>query len=332
MKLFDQVQAKNISFKNRIIMPPMATAKADENGHISKEILDYYKEKTSHGLFSLVIVEHNYIDPLGKASGRQVSIADDSSIEGLKKLAKVIKDNGSLAVVQINHAGSSARKDIIGQRPVGPSEIKNPSQKDPELPRELTIDEIMDIEDKFADAAYRTKEAGFDGVEIHSAHGYLLNQFLSPLTNKRSDEYGGDIEGRIKIHLEIIKKIREKVGEDYPIFLRMGAGDGKDDGLSQIDAIHAAKAFEKAGVDILDISGGMCLYFSDDDKPGFFDYLSKPIYEEVNIPVILTGGVTAGKDIEDILERDVCDLVGVGRAVFKDSNWMENQVKPLIEN
>ena len=312
-------------------MPPMASSKADENGHISQEILDYYEEKTYHGLFSLVIVEHNFIDPLGKASGRQVSIADDSAIEGLKKLAKVIKDNGSKAVIQINHAGSAAREKIIGQRPVGPSEIKNPSQKDTELPRELAIDEIKEIEDKFADAALRVKKAGFDGVEIHSAHGYLLNQFLSPLTNKRSDEYGGDIEGRIKIHLEIIKKIREKVGEDYPIFLRMGAGDGKDDGLSQIDAIHAAKAFEKAGVDILDISGGMCLYFSDDDKPGFFDYLSKPIYEEVNIPVILTGGVKTGKDIEEILQRDVCDLVGVGRAVFKDSNWMENEVKPIIK-
>lgn len=290
------------------------------------------RKKTSHGLFSLVIVEHNYIDPLGQASHRQVSIADDSSIEGLKNLAKVIQDNGSLAVVQINHAGSSARKDIIGQRPVGPSEIKNPSQKDTELPRELTIEEIKEIEDKFADAALRVKEAGFDGVEIHSAHGYLLNQFLSPLTNKREDEYGGDIKGRIKIHLEIIKKVREKVGEDYPIFLRLGVGDGKEAGLSQKDAVYAAKAFEKRGVDVLDISGGMCLYFSDDDYPGFFDYLSKPIYDEVDIPVILTGGVKAGKDIEDILKRNVCDLVGVGRAVFKDSNWMEREINSLMEN
>ena len=331
MKIFEEVKAKNISFKNRIIMPPMATAKADENGHISKEILDYYEEKTSHGLFSLVIVEHNFIDPLGKASGRQVSIADDSSIEGLKKLDKLIKDNGSKAVVQINHAGSAARKELIGQRPVGPSEIKNPSQKDTELPRELTIDEIKEIENRFADAALRVKKAGFDGVEIHSAHGYLLNQFLSPLTNQREDEYGGDIKGRIKIHLEIIKKVREKVGEDYPIFLRLGAGDGKEAGLSQTDAVYAAKAFEKAGVDVLDISGGMCLYFTDGDYPGFFDYLSKPIYDEVDIPVILTGGVKSGKNIEDILERNVCDLVGVGRAVFKDSDWMVDELGPLIK-
>ena len=332
MKLFEKVQVRNISFKNRIIMPPMATAKADENGHISQELLDYYEEKTSHGLFSLVIVEHNFVDPLGKASHNQMSIADDSSIEGLKKLANLIKDNGSKAVVQINHAGSAAREKIIGQRPVGPSEIKNPSQKDIELPRELTIEEIKKIEDKFADAALRVKKAGFDGVEIHSAHGYLLNQFISPLTNKREDEYGGDIKGRIKIHLEIIKKVREKLGEDYPIFLRLGAGDGKEAGLSQIDAVYAAKAFEKRGVDVLDISGGICLYFSDDDYPGFFDYLSKPIYDELDIPVILTGGVKTGKDIEDILERDVCDLVGVGRAVFKDSFWIEKEVKTLVEN
>lgn len=332
MQIFEEIKAKNIDFKNRIIMPPMATAKADDKGHVTQDILDYYDEKTRDSMFSTVIVEHNFVDPLGKASGWQVSIADDSSIEGLKKLAKVIKDSGSKAVVQINHAGSSAREEIIGQRPVGPSEIKNPSQKDTELPRELTIDEIKEIEDKFADAALRVKKAGFDGVEIHSAHGYLLNQFLSPLTNQREDEYGGDIKGRIKIHLEIIKKVREKVGENYPIFLRLGAGDGKEAGLSQADAVYVAKALEKQGVDVLDISGGMCLYFSDDDYPGFFDYLSKPIYEEVNIPVILTGGVKFGKDIEDILERNVCDLVGVGRAVFKDSNWIENEVKALIEN
>ena len=121
MQIFEEIKAKNIDFKNRIIMPPIATAKADENGHISQELLDYYEEKTSHGLFSLVIVEHNFIDPLGKASGRQVSIADDSAIEGLKKLANLIKESGSKAVVQINHAGSAAREKIIGQRPVGPS-------------------------------------------------------------------------------------------------------------------------------------------------------------------------------------------------------------------
>ena len=330
MKLFEKLKAKNISFKNRIIMPPMATAKADEKGHVSQDILDYYDEKTKDKLFSTVIVEHNFVDPLGKASHNQMSIADDSDIDGLKKLAKVIKNNDAQAVVQISHAGSSASKDVIGESPLAPSSINNPSKKDGELPTELTVNEIKEIEDKFADAALRVKKAGFDGVEIHSAHGYFLDQFLSPLTNKRTDQYGGDIDGRIKIHLEIIKKVREKVGLDYPIFLRLGAGDNIDGGLSQEDAVYAAKAFEKAGVDVLDISGGMCMFFTDDDRAGFFDYLSKPIYKEVDIPVILTGGVKTGQDVEDILNRDVCDLVGVGRAVFKDSNWIEKEIKTLM--
>jgi len=330
LKLFEKLNAKNIDFKNRIIMPPMATAKADEKGHVSQDILDYYDEKTKDKIFSIVIVEHNFVDPLGKASHNQMSIADDSDIDGLKKLAKVIKNNNAQAVVQISHAGSSASKDVIGESPLAPSSVKNPSKKDAELPRELTVNEIKEIEDKFADAALRAKKAGFDGVEIHSAHGYFLDQFLSPLTNKRTDEYGGDIDGRIKIHLEIIEKVREKVGSDYPIFLRLGAGDNMDGGLSQEDAVYAAKEFQRAGVDILDISGGMCMFFTDDDRAGFFDYLSKPIYEEVDIPVILTGGVKTGQDVEDILNRDVCDLVGIGRSVFKDSNWIENQIKPLM--
>lgn len=330
MKLFEKLNAKNIDFKNRIIMPPMATAKADEKGHVSQDILDYYDEKTKDKIFSTVIVEHNFVDPLGKASHNQMSIADDSDIDGLKKLAKVIQNNDAQAVVQISHAGSSASKDVIGESPLAPSSIKNPSKKDAELPRELTIDQIEEIEDKFADAALRAKKAGFDGVEIHSAHGYFLDQFLSPLTNKRTDEYGGDIDGRIKIHLEIIEKVREKVGSDYPIFLRLGAGDNMDGGLSQEDAVYAAKEFQKAGVDVLDISGGMCMFFTDDDRAGFFDYLSKLIYEEVDIPVILTGGVKTGQDVEDILNRDVCDLVGVGRSVFKDSNWIEKEIKTLM--
>lgn len=330
MKLSQELKSKNINFKNRVIMPPMATAKADENGHITDEILNYYEEKTENKLFSTVIIEHSFVDVLGKASKNQTSIADDSTIDGMRKLANLVKANGSSVVLQISHAGSSTNEEVIGQQPVAPSAIKNPSKDKAELPRELSLEEIEKIIDKFVDAAVRSKEAGFDGVEIHSAHGYLLNQFLSPLTNKRTDEYGGDIDGRIKIHLEIIRKIRKKVGNEYPIFIRMGAGDYLEGGLSTEDSIYAAQEFVKAGVDVLDISGGMCMFSIDDQRAGFFDFLSKPIYENVDVPVILTGGVKTGEDVEDILNRGVCDLVGIGRSVFKDSNWMNEQIKPIM--
>lgn len=329
MNIKDHVISKNIEFKNRLIMPPMATAKADDNGHITKEILDYYEDKTSCKLFSAVIVEHSYVDKRGKAHNSQCSIAKDSDIEGMSKLAKVIKNNNALAVLQISHAGSAGKKDVIGMSPVAPSCILHPGNKSSDLPIELSIDQIEDIKNKFIDSAVRGKLAGFDAVELHCAHGYLLDQFLSPLTNKRKDEYGGDIYARIRLHIDIIKGIREKLGKNYPIFLRMGAGDFMEGGLSKEDSVIAAKEFEKAGIDVLDISGGMCFYTIEDTRPGYFDVVSKPIFENVNIPVILTGGIKKGTDIIDILNRNVCDLVGIGRSVFKDSNWMTRELKDL---
>ena len=332
MKINDRVKEKNIEFKNRVVMPPMATAKADDNGYVTEEILKYYEEKTKNRLFSAVIVEHNFVDKRGKAHRNQMSAAEDGAIEGLTKLAKVIKNSDALAILQISHAGSAAKKADTGMDPVAPTAMMHPSRKDkPEMPVELSKKEIEDIRDRFIAAAIRAKEAGFDGVEIHSAHGYLLDQFLSPLSNKREDEYGKDIYGRIKLHLDIIRGIREAVGNEYPLFIRMGAGDFMEGGLSKEDSVIAAKEFEKAGIDVIDISGGMCFYTITETKPGYFDVISKPIHDAVNIPVILTGGVKHGEDIVDILNRDVCDLVGVGRAVYKDSEWMEKEVKGLLQ-
>lgn len=333
MNIKDKVKISTIEFKNRIIMPPMATAKASNSGEVTDDILNYYKEKTKDKLFSAVIVEHNYVDERGKAHSNQMSVADDSLILGLSKLSKIIKENDSLAILQISHAGSAAKKEIIKMDPVAPSGIMHPSRKEKnDVPLELTKKDIEEIKNKFIEAALRAKKAGFDGVEIHSAHGYLLDQFLSPLSNKRKDEYGGDIYNRIKLHLDIIKGIKEKLGKEYPLFIRMGAGDFIEGGLSQEDSVIAAQEFEKAGVDVIDISGGMCFYTISDTRPGYFDVISKPIFKSVKIPVILTGGVTKGKDIQEILDRNVCDLVGIGRAVFKDSNWLDREVKNLLKN
>lgn len=326
MKINDVVSSKNIEFKNRIVMPPMATAKADEEGHVTKEILDYYNDKTKSGLLSAVISEHCYVDIKGKAHKKQMSVSCDSDIEGLTKLATTIHINNSLAILQISHAGSMAKKEVTGYTCVAPSAIISPTTRNNEMPTMLSIDEIKVIEQEFIQAAKRAKLAGFDGVELHSAHGYLLDQFLSPLSNHRDDEYGIDINGRIKIHLDILKGIKEELGSTYPVLIRMGAGDFKEGGLTIEDAVSAAIAFEKAGVDVLDISGGMCFYTISDTRPGYFDVVAKPIFDCVSIPVILTGGITSKKDIEDVLGRNTCDLVGVGRAIYKDSNWLEKQL------
>ncbi|MGV8982008.1 NADH:flavin oxidoreductase [Clostridium sp.] len=326
--LLKPLEQCKLVLNNRLVMPPMATSKSEQDGSVSKEILDYYEEKSHGGYISLIIIEHSFIAQQGKASERMLSIADDSIVKDLKELANVIHKNGSKTVMQINHAGSAANKDVTGCDPVGPSAIANPRIGN--IPRELSISEIKNIILEFASAARRVKEAGFDGVEIHSAHGYLLNQFFSPLTNKRTDEYGGDILGRIKIHLEIIKAVREAVGNDFPILLRLGASDYMEGGSTIEDSKTAATEFENAGVDILDISGGFCGYtISGNTSQGYFSPLTEAIKEVVSIPVILTGGITEVSAAEKLLSSGKADLIGVARAIYKDSKWAKNAIESL---
>lgn len=326
--LLEPLNSGKLILKNRLIMPPMATSKSEKDGKVSKAILDYYDEKSKGGYLSLIIIEHSFIMQQGKASENQISVANDDVIENLKKLASVIQKNGSKAVMQINHAGSAASKDVTGTVPVGPSAVANPFKGD--MPKELTHEEIKDIVKGFKEAAIRVKKAGFDGVEIHSAHGYLLNQFFSPLTNKRTDEYGGDVKGRIKIHLEIIKAIREAVGDEFPILMRLGASDYMEGGNTIEDSKIAAHEFEKAGLDILDISGGFCRYtLPGNTSQGYFSPLSEGIKEVVSIPVILTGGITEVESAERLLSEGKADLIGVGRAIFKDSEWAKKAIESL---
>lgn len=324
---------KSITLTNRIVMPPMTTSKS-ENGKITKELIDYYDEKSKGGNIGLIITEHLYVSKDGIAGHGQISISDDTDIEGLKKIASVIHKNGSKVIAQISHAGSSASIDITKCESISASAIVNVglTGKIGQIPREMSQDDIQRVVKDFADASKRAKEAGFDGIEIHSAHAYLLDQFYSPLGNKRTDEYGKTLDGRIKIHLEIIKAIRKTVGEDFIIALRLGACDYMDGGSTIEDGVYVSKEFEKAGVDLLDISGGFNGYLRKDTKePGWFGDASSAIKKEVSIPVILTGGVTNAKEAELLLQEEKADLIGVGRAILKDSNWSEKAVKGMFE-
>jgi NADPH2 dehydrogenase len=328
--LLKPLKIGNLELNNRLVMPPMATAKSQVDGKVSEDILDYYKEKSEGGYISLIIIEHSFINVQGKASNGQLSVAEDTDIEGLKKLAKVIKNNGSKSVMQINHAGGAANREVTGMDPVGPSAVPNPRFKEKEIPHELSKEQIKEIIKAFGNAARRVKEAGFDAVEIHSAHGYLLNQFFSPLSNKRTDEYGGDVNKRIRIHLEVIKAVKEAVGDDFPILLRLGAADYIEDGTEICQSVIAAKEFEKAGVNLLDISGGFLGYVMPNSvEQGYFWPLTEAIKKAVAIPVILTGGITEAEAAERLLTEDKADLIGVGRAIFKDSKWAQRAIEGL---
>jgi NADPH2 dehydrogenase len=324
--LLKSLRVGSLYLPNRLIMPPMATAKT-EDGCVNQAILDYYHEKSNGGYLSLIIIEHSFISPEGKAHPGQLSVADDHVLEGLRSLADVIHQNGSKAVVQISHAGSGTKQEVIGIIPVAPSSIPHPLNGI--TPRELTKQEISEIIQAFQEAARRVKVAGFDGVEIHSAHGYLLNQFFSPLTNKRTDEYGGTIHNRIRLHLEVIKAVRDAVGNDFPLLLRLGASDYKEGGITIEDSRMAAEEFEKAGIDILDITGSFLGFNAPPGSSGqgYFSPLTEAIKQVVSIPVILTGGITEPQVAEQLLAAGKADLIGVGRALLKDSQWAKKAVE-----
>jgi NADPH2 dehydrogenase len=324
-KLNHSMKIRQLEIPNRLVMPPMAT-RSSEYGFVNPEIISYYEQRAAGKSVGLLITEHMYIDPQGKADPKQLGIDNDDKIQGLKDLTEAIHRAGQSKVfAQINHAGNMTKEEITGQQIVSSGNLPSPTGRSNEIPRALTIQEIHTLCDRYVDAAVRAKEAGYDGVEIHSAHGYLLDQFYSPLTNNRTDEYGGSLDNRIRLHLEVLCGIRRAVGSDYPIAIRLGGSDYKPGGATIEDAAYAAHEFEKNGADLIDISGGMCLYILPDRKyPGYFSDTSLAVKEAVKVPVLLTGGVTTGSQAEELLDQGVADCIGAGRVLMKDKGWAVN--------
>ena len=329
--LKESIKIKNKIIKNRLVMPPMATAKAGANGEVSEALCSYYKEMAAGGYIGTVITEHSFYCQQGKASAGQISFASDDNIDGLKKIVSGIHEGGAIAVAQLNHAGSATTSAVTGMPIVAPSAVINPGVKPgttPEMPVELTKAQITELQDLFVDAAVRAKKAGYDAVEIHSAHGYLLNQFYSPLTNKRTDEYGSQsIENRIRFQVEMYRKARAVLGDDYLIFIRLGGCDYMEGGSTIEDAVSACKILEKEGIDVIDLSGGMCRYMRPDNSdPGYFADMSTAVKKAVSVPVILTGGITSASQAEKLLEAKAADMIGVGRAMMKDHEWAKKNM------
>lgn len=315
------ITVKNVTIHNRLVLPPMATSKA-KDGYVTNDLVRHYAKITSGGHIGLTIIEHSYISQDGKSDIGQLSVSRDSDIPGLKRLSDTIRANGSKSIVQINHAGMTADPRVT-RSPILCVSTDSVGAYAQEF-CQVDEDEISRLVQCYVKAACRVREAGFDGVELHSAHGFLLNQFYSPLTNHRSDEYGGDLAGRIKIHLKIIDEVRKQTGDDFIIAVRLGASDYRAGGATLADSIVASASFEKAGADIIDVSGGFCGYINPlSRKPGYFAELSGAIRRYTSVPVILTGGITTGADAERLLEEDQADFIGVGRAIWRDPLWAQ---------
>ncbi|MGI6721291.1 MAG: NADH:flavin oxidoreductase [Anaerovoracaceae bacterium] len=328
MKLKDPITVKGLQLVNRLVMPPMATHKAKE-GKVPQELCDYYAARAAGSYVGLVITEHSYIDPRGKADPYMVSVADDCDMDSLCRLTEAIHEAGDSRVFcQMNHAGSSTSSLVTGTRLEAPSAVLHPTWKDAEMPLEMSRNDIERVVEEFAASAGRAKKAGYDGVEIHSAHGYLLNQFYSPLTNRRSDRYGGEtVAERLTIHKEVIAAVRSEVGDSFPVAMRLGGCDYMEGGSTIEDSVTAAGILEKAGIDLLDITGGMCRYMIVDGKePGFFSDMTTAIKKKIKIPVILTGGIRTVEDAERFLNNGAADMIGIARPMLKDAAWAKTHL------
>jgi len=322
--LLDPIRIGALRLENRIVMPPMATSKATSNGEVTESQIEHYAER-AEGV-GLIIVEHSYVTPSGKAGPNQLGIHDDKLIPGLSKLVKAVHRHRTPITVQINHAGGRTISRVAGAQPVGPS----PVLIFQETPRELNVEEIDELVEAFGRAARRAVEAGFDAVEVHGAHGFLLNQFLSPLTNKRSDKYGGSLENRARFPLRVLKRVRSEVGRDFPLLYRLGADDFREGGLSLEDTKVFAEMLVGAGVDAIDVSGGI-----GGSNPqglsgqGYLFHLAEGIRKVVKVPVVGVGGITEAEFADKAVRAGRVDLVAVGRALLADPGWAVKAAKIL---
>jgi 2,4-dienoyl-CoA reductase-like NADH-dependent reductase (Old Yellow Enzyme family)/thioredoxin reductase len=324
MKYLNQpLFVKGMQLRNRLVMPPMVTNFASEDGAVTNRMIRYYSERAKGGV-GLIIVEMTYPHVTGKAFPCMLGVHDEKFVPGLNELSEAIKSYGACAGLQIGHAGRQTSREICGRSPMAPSAV--PLKGSVEPPQEMLTEEIHEMVRAFGSAALRAKRAGFDAVELHGTHGYLLNQFLSPYTNQRSDSYGGSFENRLRFPVEVVQEVRAKIGEDYPLILRLCANEYLEgaEGITLELAKKIAPRLVEAGIDILHVTGGIGETGDHLIQPLYYDhcynvYLAEGVKHVVGItPVIAAGSVIDPHMADQILEQGKADLIAVGRGLIAD--------------
>lgn len=319
--LFSPLTIGNLELRNRIVMPAMGTRYPTYGGEVTDRLVRYYAERAKGGV-GFIVVQFATILIDGRSSLYPLAIWDDDHVPGLSRLARAIRREGVPVAIQLAHAGAAGKSEITGIQPVGPSPVAFPQR---ETPRELSVDEIEALVDAFGEAARRAMEAGFDAVELHMAHGYLLQQFLSPLNNLRDDAYGGDFDRRLAFPVKVLERVRSVVGPQTPIWCRLCVDEGYPTGITQDVGVRIAQALESAGADVLDVSGGTVGTFhfsvpSQTDPPGgSLLPLAAAAKRVVQIPVVGVGKLHDPIIMERALAQGWCDLVAVGRGLIADA-------------
>ena len=303
----------------------METNLGGENGEVTPELIGYWEARAKGG-FGLLILENSSIDPMGNVCTHTPVFFDDRHIVGLKQLTDAVHKHGAKMAAQISHSGRQTLPDVIGQQPVSASPVATPG--DFIVPRELSVEEIHDLAEKFGDAARRVMDAGFDAVEIHGAHGYLIAQFMSGYANKRADEFGGSLGNRMRFPLMIIKNVREKVGPDYPVMFRISGDERVPGGRTIQETALVARILEKAGIDIIDVSTAVKASHQYISSPpsvpaGFLLEHAEKVKRAVSIPVIAVGRLNEPALAEYALESGMADLIAIGRGSLADPEFPE---------
>ena len=302
-------------------MPAMGTGYAAEDGNATERLIDYFVARAA-GEAALLIVEATAVHPKGRIFKGECGMFDDRHIPGFQRLTRAVHDAGGKIVMQLAHGGRQTKSALIGDQPLAPSPIPAPALCT-ENPKAMSVNEIHVVVTSFGEAARRVKEAGFDAAEIHGAHGYLINQFLSQNANQRSDGYGGSLKNRARLAMEIISEVKKAVGDDIPLFFRLNGEDYIKGGATLKEAVEIAPWLVEAGADVLHVSAGV--YGSDPptipligSERGCFVPLAKAIKEVARVPVIAAGRIKSPLLAEKVLKEGAADFISMGRALMAD--------------
>ncbi|MGG3913522.1 NADPH dehydrogenase NamA [Rossellomorea vietnamensis] len=321
-KLFEPYTLKNVELKNRIVMAPMCMYSSHhEDGKVENWHRTHYTSRAVGGV-GLIILEATSVTPQGRISPQDLGIWGDGHIEGLTELVNLMKEQGAKTGIQLAHAG---RKAVLEGDILAPSAI--PFNDEMKTPVEMTADDVKETVTAFIKGAERAKKAGFDVIEIHGAHGYLINEFLSPLSNKRTDEYGGSAENRYRFLREIIDGIQQVW--DGPLLVRVSAKDYNDEGLDVEDYVVFAQWMKEQGVDLIDVSSGALVPARIPVFPGYQVKLAETIKNGAGIDTGAVGLITTGIQAEEILQNDRADLVLLARELLRDPYWPRTAAKEL---
>ena len=320
--LFEQTDIGGMTVANRFVRSATFEGMANVDGSCKDEVIDLTAE-LARGEVALIISSHAYVDPAGRVRASQLGIHRDDLVPGLARMANVAHQNGSKILVQLAHGGCTAN-DPAGQL-VGPSAMRLPDDR---TCREFSKEEIRQVVDAFRRGAERAMEAGFDGVQIHSAHGYLLSEFLSPYFNRRTDEYGGKLVNRARIHLEVLKAIRGALGDDVPVLIKMNSDDFIDGGFSRKEMVKVAGMLEKEGISAVEMSGGTALSpkelgFS---RPGmqppgeevYYLDAARMYKDSVSAPLVLVGGIRTYSVAMSLVEEGIADFIALSRPLIRE--------------